>query len=117
MEGTSPGDNICILRALFDRLFKAEWEHRGDEVQSSLLFAALNCWVIMVCDEELSSHCQKDPEHHLKSHWFIKWCLQTIGANEQAVKDRQLAPWVVLLWVGPIHWLRVAALVCHHSFP
>jgi hypothetical protein len=72
----------------------------------------------MVSDEELTTDCQQtDREQHLESHWFIKCCLQKIGANEEAVKDRIHGPWAVLLWMGPIHWLRVAALVCSHSFP
>jgi hypothetical protein len=67
----------------------------------------------MVCKEELSPHCQQnDPEQHPPKHRFVKWCLQTIGANEEALRDRRHAPWVVLLWLGPIHWVRVAAMVC-----
>jgi hypothetical protein len=72
----------------------------------------------MVSEEEVTPHCQQnDPEQHFQKHWFIKWCLQIIGADEQAVRERLHAPWVVLLWLGPIHWLRVAALVCTHCFP
>jgi hypothetical protein len=72
----------------------------------------------MVCEEALSPHGQlNDSEQQLRSHWFVKWCLQTIGANEEAVKDRNQPPWLVLLWLGPLHWLRVGVLVCNHSFP
>jgi hypothetical protein len=71
----------------------------------------------MVSEEELTPHCPNDdPEQPLQKHWFVMCCLQTIGANEQAIRNRRHAPWVVLLWLGPIHWLRVAALVCTHSF-
>jgi hypothetical protein len=72
----------------------------------------------MVCEEGLSVHEQRTPfTPRLESHWFVEWCLQTIGANETAVKDRLEDPWLVLLWIGPIHWLRGIALVCSHTCP
>jgi hypothetical protein len=71
----------------------------------------------MICEEDLTARCRQNSEHdpHLESHWFIQWCLQTIGASEEDVKERLKSPWLVLLWLGPVHWLRVIAMVCSHS--
>jgi hypothetical protein len=72
----------------------------------------------MLCEPELNPSClQNDRELRLESNWFVQWCLRTIGANEEAVRERCQAPWIVLLWLGPTHWLRVMALVCSHSCP
>jgi hypothetical protein len=72
----------------------------------------------MVYEEELNPRCRRNEhELHLESHWFVQWCLQMIGANEEAVRESYQAPWIVLLWLGPIHWLRVIAVVCSHSCP
>jgi hypothetical protein len=50
----------------------------------------------MVCEEDLTARCRQNSEHaydpHLESHWFLQWCLQAIGANEEAVKERLKAP-------------------------
>jgi hypothetical protein len=73
----------------------------------------------MVCDEELTPHGQQNKQGpHVPSHWFVKTCLQTIGASEEAVREGRLEPpWLVLLWLGPIYWLRVVALVSSLSYP
>jgi hypothetical protein len=65
----------------------------------------------MICEE---ARCRQNIEHEPQpeSDWFLQWCLQAIGANEEAVKERLKPPWLVLLWLGPVHWLRVIALVC-----
>jgi hypothetical protein len=82
----------------------------------------------MVCEEELTPCCQQsDHEPHLvrsnepgatsQSHWFVQWCLQMIGADEEAVRERYQTPWVVLLCLGPIRWLRLIVLVCSILVP
>jgi hypothetical protein len=72
----------------------------------------------MLCEEVVSVHLQQNEDTpRQESHWFVKWCLQAIGANEAAVKDRLPDPWLVLLWVGPIHWVRGIALACSRSCP
>jgi hypothetical protein len=72
----------------------------------------------MAYEEELTARCQRnDHEPHHESHWIVQWCLQRIGADEEDVRERIQAPWLVLLCLGPIHWLRVTALVCSHSYP
>jgi hypothetical protein len=71
----------------------------------------------MVCDEENTPRCkQNELEPHREANCFVQWCLQMIGADEEAVKERLHVPWLVLFWLGPVHWIRVIALVCSHSY-
>jgi hypothetical protein len=71
----------------------------------------------MVCEEENTPRCkQNELEPHREANCFVQWCLQMIGADEEAVKERLHVPWLVLFWLGPVHWLRVIALVCSHSY-
>jgi hypothetical protein len=65
-------------------------------------------------EEEPTPNVQQNEnelEPHLDSHWFVTWCLKTIGANHQAVKDRLDIPWLVLLVLGPFQWLHVILVV------
>jgi hypothetical protein len=64
--------------------------------------------------EALTLHVQQ-LEH--EPHWLIQLCLRLIGTTVQTVNERFEPAWLLLLWLGPVHWLRVTALVCAHSSP
>jgi hypothetical protein len=55
---------------------------------------------------------QHEHEPHLDPQLsFVEWCLQMIGASEEAVKDRLDVPWIVLFVLGPQQCVALIAQV------
>ena len=55
---------------------------------------------------------EQQPTIRKEPHWFVQRCMQTLGANMDSLNDRLDSPLTVLVLLGPLAWLRVAAMVC-----
>ena len=44
-------------------------------------------------------------------HWFVQWCMQSLRANMDTFNDRLDSPATILGILGPLTWIRMAAVV------
>ena len=75
--------------------------------------------VLSGCPDFLSS-CRPSPALTMEKegpnttrqpHWFVEWCMQSLGANIDSLKDRMDSSLAVLVFLGPLAWIQVAAVV------
>lgn len=54
---------------------------------------------------------QAGPTSLQDPHWFIQWCIQSLGANIDTLNDRLENHVMLLVVLGPLSWIRSAFVV------